>query len=93
MIDDVPETTMFVAATPPMVTVASLAKPVPAMVTLLPPVVLPMAGEIDDTLSEPDEGPEGEFEPHAAASKDRAATIVAPQSEEGRDSSITIRTR
>src|SRR5580765_6626671 len=43
----VPWTTIPVAATPPIVTVASLPNSVPAIVTGVPPVVLPDAGVID----------------------------------------------
>ena len=43
-------TTMtFVAAVPPMVTVAPVTKPVPAMMTLVPPANCPALGEIDVT--------------------------------------------
>ena len=67
--DVLPDTTTLVAATPPMVTVASLEKPVPVIVTLLPPVVLPLAGEMADTFTVLDVGPDGEPEPQAAASR------------------------
>ena len=43
-------TTMtFVAAVPPMVTVAPVTKPVPVMVTPVPPAKGPLPGEIDVT--------------------------------------------
>ena len=43
-------TVTFVAAVPPRVTVAPFRKPVPVMVTAVPPVVSPELGEIDETL-------------------------------------------
>jgi hypothetical protein len=39
-----------VATVPPMVTVAPLIKPVPVMVTLVPPVAGPLLGEIEITV-------------------------------------------
>ena len=42
-------TVTFVAAVPPTVTVAPVTKPVPAMVTLVPPAMGPLPGEIDVT--------------------------------------------
>src|SRR4051812_22736414 len=59
VIDVLPDTTMLVAGTPPMLTVASLAKPVPVIVIGFPPVVLPLAGEIADTRGVPGVGPGG----------------------------------
>lgn len=68
---------MFVAATPPITTVASAPNPMPMIVTLLPPVVLPLAGEIDDTFTLPDEGPDGESDPQAAAIRESATLSAA----------------
>jgi hypothetical protein len=43
-------TVTLVAAVPPMLTVAPLAKPVPVIVTDVPPLVLPEVGEIEVTV-------------------------------------------
>lgn len=64
---------MFVAATPPITTVASAPNPMPMIVTLLPPVVLPLAGAMPDTWSPEGVGPEGEHESHAAAIRQNTA--------------------
>jgi hypothetical protein len=45
-----PTTFTFVAAVPPMVTVAPDKKPVPVIVTAVPPAVVPDAGEIPLTV-------------------------------------------
>jgi hypothetical protein len=42
-----PTTFTFVAAVPPMVTVAPVRNPVPVIVTAVPPAVVPEVGEID----------------------------------------------
>jgi len=63
----VPETTTLVADTPPMVTVVSLPNPAPVIVTVLPPVVLPVDGDTVVTFTELELGPDGESDPHAAA--------------------------
>jgi len=48
---DVPLATFtFVAAVPPKVTVAPVRKPVPVMVTEVPPAALPVFGVIDATV-------------------------------------------
>ncbi len=47
VIEDVLTTATFVVGTPPIVTTASAAKFVPEMVTVVPPNVLPLVGEID----------------------------------------------
>ena len=44
-------TTTFVAAVPPKVTLAPLAKPVPLMVTAVPPAAMPLAGLIEFTIT------------------------------------------
>ena len=50
---DVPLTTfMFVAAVPPMLTVAPARKPVPVMVTEVPPAAGPVFGVIEVTVGE-----------------------------------------
>jgi len=72
VIDVEPDTTTFVAATPPIITVASAAKPLPVIVTALPPVVLPVAGEMDETLRVVDVGLDGESDPHAMTSSEKA---------------------
>jgi hypothetical protein len=43
-------TVTLVAAVPPKLTVAPLEKPVPVMVTDVPPLVVPEVGEIADTV-------------------------------------------
>jgi hypothetical protein len=45
VIDVLPTTTMFVADTPPTVTVAGVAKFVPVIVTAVPPAVEPVFGD------------------------------------------------
>ena len=43
-------TETLVAAKPPMVTGVAPVKPVPVMVTLVPPPVVPLVGEMADTV-------------------------------------------
>jgi hypothetical protein len=43
-------TVMLVAAVPPKVTLAPLAKPVPVIVTAVPPLVVPEVGEMAETV-------------------------------------------
>jgi hypothetical protein len=74
--DVVPDTTTLVAATPPMTTVASAAKPVPLMVTVLPPVVLPDDGETAETFRPVDVGLDGES-PQATTTSESAAAMKA----------------
>ncbi len=50
VIDVLPTTTTFVAATPPMVTVAPETNPVPPIVTDVPPAVVPELGEMVVTV-------------------------------------------
>jgi len=58
----VPLTTfMFVAAFPPMVTVAPETKFEPEIVTAVPPPVPPLLGEIDETLGAPPPPPPLDF--------------------------------
>jgi len=61
------------AATPPIKTVAPLAKSAPVMVTAVVPVVLPAVGEMADTLSVGVLGPAGESPRQAAAPAQRTA--------------------
>jgi hypothetical protein len=56
---------MPVATTPPIMTVASLLNPVPVIVTAVPPVVLPIDGEMAETLGAEVVGTVGVREPHA----------------------------
>ena len=46
VIEVLPTTATFVAAAPPMVTVAPVRKPVPVIVTEVPPAVVPELGEM-----------------------------------------------
>ena len=50
MIDVLLTTVTLVAAVPPRVTVAPARKPVPVMVTAVPPAVVPDVGEIELTV-------------------------------------------
>ena len=50
VIDVLPTTLTAVAAVPPRLTVAPARKPVPAMVTEVPPAVVPVLGVIDATV-------------------------------------------
>jgi hypothetical protein len=77
VIDVLPDTTTFVAATPPMVTEASLPKPLPLMVTRLPPVVLPVDGETEETFKVVDDGPDGESDPQPASRNGSTAASSA----------------
>ena len=86
-----PDTTTPVAGTPPIDTVASLAKPVPLMVMLLPPVVLPLVGETDVTFGAELVGPEGLSEPHATTRNGMTATSAAPTAGRRRNRCITVR--
>ena len=43
-------TLTFVAAVPPMLTVAPARKPIPVMVTEVPPLLVPEFGEMADTV-------------------------------------------
>jgi len=70
-------TTTLVAATPPIVTVASPAKPLPLIVTLLPPAVLPVDGETEVTFRPVVVGPDGESSPQATTNSESAAAMSA----------------
>ena len=50
VIEVAPTTTTFVAAVPPIETVAPDRKPVPVIVTAVPPDVVPELGEIEVTV-------------------------------------------
>jgi hypothetical protein len=91
VIDVVPDTTTPVAGTPPIETVASLAKPVPLMVTLFPPVVLPLVGDTDDTFGAELVGPEGLSLPQATMRNGMTAMSAAAEAWRRRDRFITIR--
>ena len=77
VIDVAPDTMTLVAGTPPIITVASPAKPLPLTVTALPPVVLPVDGETEETFRSVDVGPDGEPFPQAATSSESAAAMSA----------------
>lgn len=72
-IDPPPWTTTRVAAVPPIVTVASLVKPLPLIVTAVPPSVLPALGEIAEIDNPVGLGDVGES-PQAPAASARATT-------------------
>jgi hypothetical protein len=70
----------FVAATPPMVTVAVASNRCPLIVTVVPPIEGPLFGLMDETTGPVDGGLGAvELPPHAAASSIvvSATTVVA----------------
>src|SRR5205085_2574406 len=75
--DVAPDTTTLVAATPPIVTVASAPKPLPLMVTAFPPVVLPLDGDTEETFRSVPVGPDGESSPHATTNSESVAAMSA----------------
>jgi len=89
VIDVLPDTTTPVAGTPPTVTVASLANPLPEIVMLLPPVVLPIAGDIEMTFGVVLVGPDGESDPQAANTIGVAAQSVSASARRRRVNVIT----
>ena len=70
-------TATSVAGEPPMSTVAPDWKPVPLIVTAVPPNVVPLLGEMDVTVTDVDPGPIGPSPPHAAATTHAATAAMA----------------
>ena len=77
VIDEGPVTTTPVAGTPPIVTVESAAKPLPLIVSVFPPVVLPVEGDTVETLSVVEVGADGESDPHATRTSGTSAVASA----------------